>query len=86
MKLKNGAEESDRLVAMIMMTLRDLKEEDGKGGLLAARKIADGARPDTVTAQMLDSYGLTTRGKMGSTARNVILCAVTGKGELTSPE
>lgn len=85
MRLKNGTEEADRLVEMAMMMLRDLKEEDGKEGLIAAWRVASGARADTLTGQMLDSYGLTTKGAMGSTTRNVILSAVDSKGRLGRP-
>lgn len=85
MKLRNGSEEDARQVEMIVMTLRDLKEDNGKGGLIAALRAARGATPDTLTAQMLDGYGLTAKGRMGQTVRNVVLSAVTGKGELIPP-
>ena len=85
MKLKNGGDEPLPIVNAVMMSLRDLKEEYGRPGLLAVRRVAMGGRPDKNTARMLADYGMITAGRMSQTVQNVILSAVTAKGDLISP-
>jgi len=85
MKLRNGADEEPGNVGTVMMSLRDLKEEYGRIGLIAALRVAKGAKPNLATRQMLDGYALTTKGKMGQTVKNVIESAVTKSGNLVNP-
>lgn len=79
MRLKNGTDEAQAVVNTAMLALRELKEDTGARGLMFARQVALGKKGQ------LDSYGLTTAGRMSQGVRNVILSAVSARGELGSP-
>ena len=84
MKLKNGTDEEQTIIVVIWGSLKDLKEDYGTDGLLAARKYAmTGGGPKN--AKLLREYGLITSRGMSQSAKNVILSAVTARGELVNP-
>lgn len=70
------------IVVAVWMTLKDLKEDHGPGGLIAARRAATGSAKE---GAMLDEYGLTERGRMPDVTKQVICALVSSKGELTRP-
>lgn len=84
MKLRNGTQEDSTVVAAMMMNLRGMKNEYGAAGLLAARRVAMGAAPGKA-AKMLTEYAMIRGGHMPQVTKNVILSAVTAKGDLISP-
>lgn len=82
MRLKNGTDEDQTVIAAVWASLGDLKAEHGKNGLLLARRYALGSGKG---ADMLSEYGLTKGKVMSVPVRNVILSAITQHGALVNP-
>jgi hypothetical protein len=80
-KLKNGKEEAGPLVAVVMVTLGRLFDEEP----ITAFELVTLARdPSHVlwpgTPEKLAALGLVEHGRIQNSIRNVILSAVTGEG------
>lgn len=82
MRLKNGANEAQVVINVTMLALRDLKGDLGPDGLKLARRVAMGG---SAKNNPLDTYGLTAQGGMSQGVKNVILSAVSARGELGNP-
>lgn len=87
--LKNGAEEVEPLVAVVMMSLRTLLRENPIAFFELVQLCKDrNHKPFGTTGTILEQTSLIQNGVLHDSVRNIVLSAVEGEGlemRLTSP-